>query len=145
MTCSPTWRQDCSSTLSRAVAVAMVHGPKAVLVALSWTTFGRRVYATGNNPRAGYLSGVNVRLLTVSLYALSGLFASLTGLLLMAYGGKATLGMGDPYLFQSIAAIVVGGIYILGGRGHYLGALAGAITLTALVILLLYGRAEPEP
>lgn len=139
-----------------------------VTVALSWTTFGRRVYATGNNPRAGYLSGVNVRLLTVSLYALSGLFASLTGLLLMAYGGKATLGMGDPYLFQSIAAIVVGGVYILGGRGHYLGALAGAITLTALVsvllaknmpdygrdivygstvlvILLLYGRAEREP
>lgn len=139
-----------------------------VTVALSWTTFGRRVYATGNNPRAGYLSGVNVRLLTVGLYALSGLFAALTGLLLMAYGGKATLGMGDPYLFQSIAAIVVGGIYILGGRGHYLGALAGAVTLTALVsvllaknmpdygrdivygatvlvILLLYGRAEPEP
>jgi ribose transport system permease protein len=139
-----------------------------VTVALSWTTFGRRIYATGNNPRAAYLSGVNVRLLTVTLYALSGLFASLTGLLLMAYGGKATLGMGDPYLFQSIAAIVVGGIYILGGRGHYLGALAGAITLTALVsvllaknmpdygrsivygttvlvILLLYGRAEREP
>jgi len=139
-----------------------------VTVALSWTTFGRRIYATGNNARAAYLSGVNVRLLTVSLYALSGFFASLTGLLLMAYGGKATLGMGDPYLFQSIAAIVVGGIYILGGRGHYLGALAGAITLTALVsvllaknmpdygrdivygatvlvILLLYGRAEREP
>ena len=138
-----------------------------VTVALSWTAFGRRVYATGNNPRAGYLSGINVRLLTVGLYALSGLFASLTGLLLMAYGGKATLGMGDPYLFQSIAAIVVGGVYILGGRGHYLGALAGAVTLTALVsvllannmpdygrdivygatvlvILLLYGRAERE-
>jgi ribose transport system permease protein len=138
-----------------------------VTVALSWTAFGRRVYATGNNPRAAFLSGVNVRLLTVGLYALSGLFASLTGLLLMAYGGKATLGMGDPYLFQSIAAIVVGGIYILGGRGHYLGALAGAVTLTALVsvllannmpdygrnivygstvlvILLLYGRAERE-
>jgi ribose transport system permease protein len=138
-----------------------------VTVALSWTAFGRRVYATGNNARAAFLSGVNVRLLTVGLYALSGLFASLTGLLLMAYGGKATLGMGDPYLFQSIAAIVVGGIYILGGRGHYLGALAGAVTLTALVsvllannmpdygrdivygstvlvILLLYGRAERE-
>jgi ribose transport system permease protein len=138
-----------------------------VTVALSWTTFGRRVYATGNNPRAAYLSGVNVRLLTVGLYALSGMFASLAGLLLMAFGGKATLGMGDPYLFQSIAAVVVGGIYILGGRGHYLGALAGAVTLTALVsvllaknmpdygrdivygstvlvILLLYGRAERD-
>lgn len=138
-----------------------------VTVALSWTTFGRRVYATGSNRRASHLSGVNVRLLTVGLYALSGLFASLAGILLMGYGGKATLGMGDPYLFQSIAAVVIGGLYILGGRGHYLGALAGAVTLTALVsvllaknmpdygrdivygatvlvLLLLYGRAERE-
>lgn len=117
-----------------------------VTVALSWTTFGRRVYATGSNRRASHLSGVNVRLLTVGLYALSGLFASLAGILLMGYGGKATLGMGDPYLFQSIAAVVIGGLYILGGRGHYLGALAGAVTLTALVSVLLaknmpdYGR-----
>lgn len=138
-----------------------------VTIVLSWTTFGRRVYAIGNNSRAGYLSAVNVRLVTVALYALSGLFAALAGLLLMAYGGKATLGMGDPYLFQSIAAVVIGGVYILGGRGHYLGAAAGAVTLTALVsvllaknmpdygrdivygatvlvILLLYGRAERE-
>lgn len=138
-----------------------------VTVVLSWTTFGRRIYATGNNRRASYLSGVDVRLLTVGLYALSGLFASLAGILLLGYGGKATLGMGDPYLFQSIAAVVIGGLYILGGRGHYLGALAGAVTLTALVsvllaknmpdygrdivyggtvlvLLLLYGRADKE-
>jgi len=99
--------------------------------------------------------------------SLSGLFAALAGMLLMAYGGKATLGMGDPYLFESIAAAVVGGVYILGGRGHYLGSLAGAIALTAIVslalaknmpdygrsivygvvilaILLVYGRAERE-
>jgi ribose transport system permease protein len=138
-----------------------------ITVALSWTAFGRRIYATGNNARASLLSGVNTRLLTVTLYSLSGLLASLAGLLLMAYGGKATLGMGDPYLFQSIAAVVIGGVYILGGRGHYLGALVGGITLTAvvsvllaknmpdygrsivygctvLVILLFYGRAERE-
>jgi len=138
-----------------------------ITVALSWTTFGRRVYATGNNERASYLSGVNTKALTVGLFALSGLCAALAGVLLMAYGGKATLGMGDPYLFQSIAAAVIGGVYILGGRGHYLGAAAGAVTLTALVsvllaknmpdygrlvvygvtvlvILLLYGRAERE-
>jgi ribose transport system permease protein len=117
-----------------------------VTVALSWTTFGRRVYATGNNPRASELSGVNVKLLTIGLYALSGLFAALAGELLMAYGGKATLGMGDPYLFQSIAAVVIGGVYILGGRGHYLGVVAGAAVLTAVVSVLLakdmpdYGR-----
>jgi ribose transport system permease protein len=117
-----------------------------VTVLLSWTSFGRRVYATGTNPRASKLAGVNVTGLTVVLYALSGLFAALAGVLLTAYGGKATLGMGDPYLFQSIAAVVIGGVSILGGRGHYLGALAGSVTLTALVSVLLakdmpdYGR-----
>jgi ribose transport system permease protein len=109
----------------------------AVTVLLSATTFGRRVYAIGNNDRASYLSGVDVKLVTIALYGLSGLFAAFAGILLMGYGGKATLGMGDPYLFQSIAAVVIGGVYILGGRGHYLGVVAGAITLTALISVLL--------
>ena len=78
-----------------------------------------------------------MRLVTVALYMLSGLFAALGGIVLVGYGGQATLGMGDPYLFQSIAAAVIGGVSILGGRGHYLGALAGSITLVALVSVLL--------
>ncbi len=82
-------------------------------------------------------SGINVRLITVVLYMLSGLFAALAGITLAAYGGQASLGMGDPYLFQSIAAVVIGGVSILGGRGHYLGTAAGSITLVALVSLLL--------
>jgi ribose transport system permease protein len=104
---------------------------------LSYTTFGRRVYAIGNNPEASFLAGINVRLVTVVLYMLSGLFAALAGITLAAYGGQASLGMGDPYLFQSIAAVVIGGVSILGGRGHYLGTAAGSITLVALLSLLL--------
>jgi ribose transport system permease protein len=104
---------------------------------LSATTFGRRIYAIGNNDTAVFLAGINVRLVTVALYMLSGLFAALSGIVLVAYGGQATLGMGDPYLFQSIAAAVIGGVSILGGRGHYLGTLAGSITLVALVSVLL--------
>jgi ribose transport system permease protein len=104
---------------------------------LSATTFGRRVYAIGNNPTAAFLAGINVRVVTVALYMLSGLFAALAGIVLVAYGGQATLGMGDPYLFQSIAAAVIGGVWILGGRGHYLGSFAGSITLVALVCVLL--------
>ena len=83
---------------------------------------------------------------TVSLYALSGFFAALAGIMLVGFGGQASLGMGDPYLFQSIAAVVIGGVYILGGRGGYVGAVAGAVTLVALVSVLLamnmpdYGR-----
>jgi ribose transport system permease protein len=104
---------------------------------LSFTTFGRRVYAIGNNDTAAYLAGINVRVVTVVLYMLSGFFAALGGIVLVAYGGQATLGMGDPYLFQSIAACVIGGVSILGGRGSYLGTVAGSITLVALVSVLL--------
>jgi len=104
---------------------------------LSFTTFGRRIYAVGNSERVSNLAGVNVKLVTVALYALSGFFAALAGIALTGFGGSATLGMGDPYLFQSIAAVVIGGTYILGGRGHYLGTVAGAIVLTALVSVLL--------
>ncbi len=113
---------------------------------LSFTTFGRKTYAIGNNVKASYLAGVNVRLVTVHLYVLSGVFAALAGILLAGFGGQASLGMGDPYLFQSIAAVVIGGVYMLGGRGHYLGTAAGAVTLVALVSVLLamnmpdYGR-----
>jgi ribose transport system permease protein len=113
---------------------------------LSFTTFGRKTYAIGNSPLVSYLAGVNVRLVTVFLYILSGLFAALAGILLVGFGGQASLGMGDPYLFQSIAAVVIGGVYMLGGRGHYLGSAAGAVTLVALVSVLLamnmpdYGR-----
>lgn len=109
---------------------------------LSMTTFGRRIYAIGNNPLAAYLSGVRVRSVTVALYMLSGMFAALAGIALVAYGGQPTLGMGDPYLFQSIAAAVIGGVSILGGRGHYFGTVAGAITLIALISLL---QAENMP
>ena len=96
---------------------------------LSFTTFGRRTYAIGNNPLASYLAGVNVRLVTTLLYVLSGFFAALAGVLLVGFGGQASLGMGTPYLFP-----VDRGcrdrrrLYMLGGRGHYLGAAAGAVT-----------------
>jgi len=113
---------------------------------LSWTGFGRSAYAIGNNARASFLAGVNVTRTTVILYVLSGLFASLAGIMLLGYGSQASLGLGDPYLFQSIAAVVIGGVYIAGGRGHYVGAVAGAITLVTLVSVLMalnmpeYGR-----
>jgi ribose transport system permease protein len=140
----------------------------AVSFVLSFTVFGRWTYATGTNARASFLAGVNVRAVTVVLYMLSGLFSAAAGVMLVGFGGQASLGMGDPYLFQSIAAVVIGGVYILGGRGHYIGTAAGAVTLVALVsvllamnmpeygrhiiygviiltLLLLYGREEGEP
>jgi ribose transport system permease protein len=113
---------------------------------LSWTSFGRSTYAVGNNARASFLAGVNVTRTTVILYVLSGFFAALAGIMLLGFGSQASLGLGDPYLFQSIAAVVIGGVYIVGGRGHYVGSVAGAITLVTLVSVLMalnmpeYGR-----
>jgi ribose transport system permease protein len=103
---------------------------------LSFTTFGRRVYALGNNPQASFLAGVDTRRVTVVLFMLSGMFAALGGIVLVAYSGNPTLGLGDPYLLQSVAAIVVGGVSILGGRGLFLGTVAGAATLVTLLTLL---------
>jgi ribose transport system permease protein len=113
---------------------------------LSFTSFGRATYAIGNNARASYLSAINVTATTVALYMLSGLCSALAGIMLVGFGGQASLGMGDPYLFQSIAAVVIGGVYILGGRGHYVGTVAGAISLVTLISVLMavnmpeYGR-----
>jgi ribose transport system permease protein len=114
----------------------------AMTALLGVTAFGRRVYALGNSAEASYLAGINVKRLTVVLYMLSGMFATLAGVVLVGYSGQPTLGMGDPFLFQSIAAVVVGGVSILGGRGHVLGPVVGAITLTTLLSVL---RAEHMP
>lgn len=117
-----------------------------VSAVLSLSAFGRRTYAVGTSARASYLAGINVAAVTVALYALSGFFSALAGIMLVGFGGQAALGMGDPYLFQSIAAVVIGGVAILGGRGHYLGVVAGTISLVALVSVLMalnmppYGR-----
>ncbi len=118
----------------------------AVSVALSLTAFGRRTYAIGTNARASFLAGINVRAVTVALYALSGLFSAVAGIMLVGFGGQAALGMGEPYLFQSIAAVVIGGVAVMGGRGHYVGVAAGTISLVTLVSVLMalnmpeYGR-----
>jgi ribose transport system permease protein len=107
-----------------------------VTVLLTLTTFGRRVYAVGVSPRAAFLSGVGVRAVTIALYGLSGVFAAVAGIALVGYGGQPSLGLGDPYLFTSIAAVVIGGVSILGGRGHYVGVVAGSLTLVALITFL---------
>src|SRR4029079_3589934 len=73
---------------------------------------------------------------TILTYVLSGMMAALAGMLLTGYSGQAYLGMGDSYLFPSIAAVAIGGASILGGSGHYLGTVAGALVLTILTGLL---------
>jgi ribose transport system permease protein len=96
------------------------------------TPFGRRLYAIGTNPQAAVIAGLPVRRLTILTYAISGASAGLAGILMVGYGSGATLTMGDSYLLPSVAAVVIGGTSILGGRGLYIGAIGGALLLTTL-------------
>lgn len=102
----------------------------------SFSAFGRKLNAVGNNPEAAYIAGLASRRLTVVAYAISALCAGLTGVLLAAYANGATLRMGDDYLLPSIAAVVVGGSSILGGKGSFLGTVGGALLLTTLGTIL---------
>ncbi len=105
-------------------------------VILSKTAFGRHLYALGTSATVAEFSGLPTLRTGILAYTLSGFTAALAGMLLTGYTGQAYLGMGDPYLFTSIAAVAIGGASILGGSGHYIGTIAGALVLTILTGLL---------
>lgn len=108
----------------------------AASVLLSKTAFGRQLYAVGSSPTVAEFSGVPIVRTTILAFTVSGFTAALAGMLLTGYTAQAYLGMGDPYLFTSIAAVAIGGASILGGSGHYIGTIAGAFVLTILTGLL---------
>lgn len=106
------------------------------VVLLQRTAFGRQVYAIGNNSRVAYLTAVPVRRVRIFVYVLSGSCAALGGILLSGYAGRSYLGMGDAYLLPSVAAVVIGGTSVLGGRGSYVGTFGAAALLAALAAVL---------
>jgi ribose transport system permease protein len=99
---------------------------------LSFSVFGRKLYAVGTNPTAAFLAGVNVRRILLVPYIVSAVGGALTGVLVLGFLGEAFVNIGDEYLFSSAVAVAVGGASILGGRGHYIGTVAGAIILTLI-------------
>lgn len=103
---------------------------------LERTGYGKRLFAVGVNRRTARLSGVNVPLTVVITYTLSGLLAALGGVLLLGFTQRVFLSLGDSYLFPSIAAVVVGGTVLAGGRGSYVGTMTGALVLTMAESLL---------
>jgi ribose transport system permease protein len=108
----------------------------AAVVALRWTSFGRRVYATGTNPIASFFAGIDIRGVYAAGFIASGLCASIAGILLVGYTSESYLGMGEPYLLLPIAAVVIGGTSILGGSGSYVGTVAGVLIILALQTIL---------
>jgi len=102
----------------------------------SRTTEGRKLYAIGSSLAAARVVGLPIEALTIAAYGISGLCAGIAGLLLAGYSSSATLDMGDPFLMPTIAAVVIGGACVTGGRGLYFGTFAGAIFLSALSTII---------
>jgi ribose transport system permease protein len=100
------------------------------------TGFGRLLYAIGSNELAARLSGVRVWQVHLALYSLSGVIAGLTGLLYLGVVKTPSLSLALPLDLPSVAAAVVGGTSIFGGRGGYGGTIVGALILTVLATML---------
>lgn len=98
----------------------------------SRSVVGRYLYAVGTNVEAARIAGVPVTLMQIFPYVVSAMCAGFVGIALVGYSNGATLRMGQDYLLPSIAAVVIGGSSILGGRGTFLGTVGGAILLTTL-------------
>jgi ribose transport system permease protein len=105
-------------------------------VVLQRTVVGRRVYATGSNRRAADLALVPTRRIWTGAFAVSALYSALVGVLLAGFSGSGDQTIGDPYLFQSLAAVILGGTTLIGARGDYWRTAAGALFLTELTTVL---------
>lgn len=96
------------------------------------TKFGRRIYATGGNPRASYLSGINIRRIRIWVFTISGFTAGLGGLLMASQTGSGLPQAGQGMELDVIAAVVLGGTSLAGGRGKIIGTLLGVLMMSTL-------------
>ncbi|HVZ02172.1 MAG TPA: ABC transporter permease [Dongiaceae bacterium] len=106
---------------------------------------GRVVYAVGSSEQAAYMSGLHIRRAKFAAYALSGLMAAIGGLYItfVTYTGEASLANGNVYTLNSIAAVVLGGVSLFGGRGSAVGAIFGALIFRTIGDLLFVFDLDP--
>jgi ribose transport system permease protein len=107
-----------------------------VLLALRRTGYGRLLYAIGDNPVAARLSGARSWQVLIVLYVISAVLAAIAGLLLSGLTNVASVTLADTAVLPSVAAAVIGGTSIMGGRGGYGGTIVGALILTVVSSLL---------
>lgn len=101
------------------------------------TIYGRYLYAVGANQRAAQLSGISINRMMITAYIFSSLMAAGGGLMLAGYVGVGTLEAGDPYVLNSIAAVIIGGTKFTGGEGSFWGSAFGVFILASLTALLI--------
>jgi ribose transport system permease protein len=107
-----------------------------IIVGLRRSGYGRLLFAVGDNPIAARLAGARVWQVHVALYILSGILAAVAGLLLAGVNNTATVSLVEQQVLPSVAAAVIGGTSIMGGRGGYSGTIVGALILTVVTTLL---------
>jgi len=105
--------------------------------ALYNTWFGRSIYAVGGSRTAAARLGISETKVWTSIHGISGAMSALTGVLLLGFSGGGFVGVGDPYLFTTVAAVVIGGTSLLGGAGGYGATVLGVLVLTILTSLLV--------
>jgi len=136
-----------SSTLAQVVPFSLlVFVPLTlmILLGLRRTGYGRLLYAIGDNPVAARLSGTRSWQVLIVLYVISAVMAAIAGLLISGLTNTASVSLVDTSLLPAVAAAVIGGTSILGGRGGFGGTIVGALILTVLTALLtVLGLPEP--
>ena len=122
----------------------------AVVAVIGWvvlnrTTFGRRTFAVGGNPEAARLAGINVKRQTVYLYVLIGFCCGIAALMLVAKTTTGSSTHGNLYELDAIAAVVIGGTLLTGGRGTIVGTVLGVLIFTTITnIFILNNRSFSE-
>ncbi|MEU8242102.1 ABC transporter permease [Actinoplanes missouriensis] len=120
-----------------------------VVVAAGWvllnrTTFGRRTVAVGGNPEAARLAGINVKRQTLLLYVLSGLCCGIAAIMLTSQATSAQAAMANLYELDAIAAAIIGGTLLSGGRGTIIGALFGVLVFSTITNLFAINNLPTE-
>lgn len=117
------------------ILIALVIIASAEMV-LRKTIFGKSIYMIGSNIKAAAICGLKVSRITVLVYVISGAMSCLAGLILVGYVGSGQMNMGDTYTMLSIAAVVIGGTRVTGGKGTLAGGVIGSIVLMLLSSVL---------
>ena len=103
-------------------------------VMLTRTVFGRSIYAVGGNPIASNSAGIRVDAIKIKTYTLSGFLAGIAGFLLASWQMAITSNQGESFLLYAIAAPIIGGVSVFGGRGNVVGVLGGVLLLTVIQV-----------
>lgn len=121
----------------------------AAVIVIGWlvlnrSTFGRRTFAVGGNPEAARLAGIDIRRHTALLYVVSGLCCGIAAVMIMARTTTGSSTHGDLYELDAIAAVIIGGTLLTGGRGTLVGSILGVLVFTTITNLFVLNNLPTE-